>query len=191
MNQNFSMFLVVGIAVAGSGLYDMKKIFKDLPATTNMAFIVVAPLLRDRKSMLTEIIQNFAGRPVHKVTKVTAIKPDHVYVIAENTLLGIRDHHLIPTTTPQEPANNTSINTFFASLALNFKDRAIGLVLGGMGQGAIEGAMAIEHHGGYVIINEPEDNKNGEMAAAVVKYNCPNIVLPLEQIADHLLSRVQ
>lgn len=182
------MFLIVGIAVAGSGIYDMKKIFKDLPAITNMAFIVVAPLLRDRKSMLTEIIQNFAGRPVQKVTTITEIKPEHIYVIAENTVLTIRDNHLIPNISPQAPANNHSINTFFASLGLNFKDRAIGLILGGMGNGAVDGASAIEHNGGYIITNEPEDNKNGQMAAAVIKYNSPDITLPLDQIADHLLS---
>lgn len=184
------MFLIVGIAVAGSGIYDMKKIFHDLPAETNMAFIVVAPLLRDRKSMLTEIIENFAKRPVHKVTTITAIKPDHVYVIAENTVLTIQDNKLIPSTSPQAPANNHSINTFFASLGMNFKDRAVGLILGGMGNGAVDGATAIEHNGGYVIINEPEDNKNGEMAAAVIKYNSPDIVLPLNEIAKHLLSLV-
>lgn len=185
------MFLIVGIAVAGSGIYDMKKIFNDLPATTNMAFIVVAPLPRDRKSMLTEIIQNFAKRPVHKVTTNRVIKPDHVYVIAENTMLTIQDHHLIPHPLPREPANNNVIDTFFASLALSFRDRAVGLVLGGMGHGAVDGSATIEHNGGYVITNEPEDNKNGEMPAAVIKYNSPDIVLPLDQIAEHLLSLVQ
>jgi len=182
------MNYVVGVAVAGRGLENLKLLFSDLTPDMNMAFIVVAPIPRDRESKITEILQRVCWLPVHKVDQPMEILPGNIYVIAENTLLTISDNILVPEIRQTDTRINNAIDTLLTSLANNYKDKAIGIILDGIGTAGLSGVNKIEKNGGYIIINEPSVGRDGEMPRGIIEKDAPDIVLPIAEIVPHLLD---
>ncbi len=79
-----------------------------------------------------------------------------------------------------------SANRLFASLARVAKERAVGVILTGMGDDGVEGARAIKAAGGLVIAESPETAVVNGMPAAAVKAGVVDKVLPLQAIAELL-----
>ncbi|MBW8682850.1 chemotaxis protein CheB [Chitinophaga rhizophila] len=181
-------FLVVAIAVSGGGIEDLKTLFGKIPANVHIAFIVVAPLRRDRESKLSELARRYSSLPVIKVTSTTRIQPGYVYVIAENSLISVNEGMLHVRARKPHELINTAIKDLFYSMAMDLKERAIAVVLGGMGDSATFGTTMIGKQGGYVITKEPEIGANSEMTKNVIEYDSPNVILPLDDIASHLVE---
>lgn len=72
---------VVGIGASAGGLLALQSFFDAMPGDTGMAFVVVTNMVPERESLLPEILQKNTGMPVRQVQELTAIEPDHVYVI--------------------------------------------------------------------------------------------------------------
>ncbi|ACU62092.1 chemotaxis protein CheB [Chitinophaga pinensis] len=180
-------FLVVAVAVSGGGIEDLKVLFSGIPADCDMAFIVVAPVQRDRESKLADIVARYSALPVIKATETVAIYPGNVYVIAENSLMLVEDGCLHVRKREKYELINTAIKDLFYSMAMTLKNRTIAVVLGGMGDSATFGATMIGDMGGYVVTKEPDFHSNSEMTKNVIEYDTPNAILPLEEISNHLM----
>ena len=183
-------FYVTAIAASGFGIGELEVFFRCIPAQPGIAFIVVSHLPRDKQSKLCEIVARNTSLPVQRVLTNTRIAPDHVYVLAENTILTVEDCTLLVTQRDPAEVINTSIDTLFASLAQNCKEKIVGIILGGMGADGIKGATIIEDNGGYVMVQKPDLSRSTEMARNVAEKNSPHIILPLEKMADHLMHHV-
>lgn len=183
-------FYVTAIAASGFGIGELELFFRCIPPQPGIAFIVVSHLPRDKDSKLCEIVARNTKLPVERVIKNTTIEPDHVYVLAENTILTVQDCNLlVAQRNPAEVINN-SIDTLFASLAQSCKEKVVGIVLGGMGADGIKGATTIEANGGYVMVQKPDLTRSTEMARNVAEKNSPHVILPLEKMVDHLMHYV-
>ncbi|HRG96715.1 MAG TPA: chemotaxis-specific protein-glutamate methyltransferase CheB [Polyangiaceae bacterium] len=79
-----------------------------------------------------------------------------------------------------------SANRLFASLARVAKERAVGVILTGMGDDGVEGARAIRAAGGTVIAESAETAVVNGMPDAAIKAGVVDKVLPLPAIADYL-----
>lgn len=91
-----------------------------------------------------------------------------------------------------QPAANDrfvpSANRLFASLARVAKERAVGIILTGMGDDGVEGARAIRAAGGTVIAESAETAVVNGMPEAAIKAGVVDKVLPLPAIAEYLAS---
>jgi two-component system, chemotaxis family, protein-glutamate methylesterase/glutaminase len=81
-----------------------------------------------------------------------------------------------------------SANRLFASAAKVSKERAVGVILTGMGDDGVEGARAIRAAGGLVIAESHETAVVNGMPGAAVKAGVVDKVLPLPEIAALLAS---
>jgi two-component system chemotaxis response regulator CheB len=78
----------------------------------------------------------------------------------------------------------------FASVAVTYGERAIGVVLTGMGCDGAAGVRVIKGHGGRVLVQEPATARAAAMPRAVVATGCVDFVLPLSVIAPALMALV-
>lgn len=81
-----------------------------------------------------------------------------------------------------------SANRLFASAAKVAKDRAIAVILTGMGDDGVEGARAVKAAGGLVIAESHETAVVNGMPGAAVKAGVVDKVLPLPEIAALLAA---
>lgn len=144
-------FPVVGIGASAGGIQAMEGFFKGVPDDSGMAFVVVTHLSPDRESLLHEIIARYTGMAVRIVSHDLPIEPNTVYVLPPNAVLTVEQGALHPRELDPVHRERKPVDIFFASLAAEFGERAIGVVLsGGDGDGTL-GVKAIKERGGLTL----------------------------------------
>jgi two-component system, chemotaxis family, CheB/CheR fusion protein len=93
---------IVGIGASAGGLDAFEIFFRNIPAASGMAFILVSHLAPDHPSLLTEILQRSSKIPVIEAADQMKVAADHVYVIPPNRDIALL-HGLIQLSMPVEP----------------------------------------------------------------------------------------
>jgi two-component system CheB/CheR fusion protein len=146
--------LIAGVGASAGGVEALEAFFSGMPADTGIAFIVVTHLDPKRESMLAEIIARRTAMPVATASDGDEVEAQRVYVAPPSATLTIEGGRL--RLRPAEHREPAPIDIFFASLAEDQQDRAIGVVLSGAGDGTL-GITAIKAHGRRRSICRPRD----------------------------------
>ena len=132
-------FPIVGIGASAGGLAAYTNLLRDLPNDSGMVFVLIQHLSADSPSMLSEILERVTSIPVAQATNDVTVQPNHIYVIPPNKQITIANDQL--KLAPRDPRQRPfmPINLFFESLAKQYKNRAIGIVLSGLDSDGAEG----------------------------------------------------
>src|SRR5436309_2741352 len=122
-------FPIVGIGASAGGLDAFQRFLSKMPADTGMAFVLVPHLDAHHKSALVDLLRPYTRMPVLEADGAK-VEQDHVYIIPPNATLSIAGGAL-HTTTPR--SRGMTIDDFFASLAQDQGENAIGIILSGTG----------------------------------------------------------
>lgn len=148
----------------------------------DVAYVVVTHIPRDYESKLDKVLAMEAKLPIVRVTEGIEVAPQHIYVIAENTYLTIKEGVLTPTER-DESAINQAVDIFFESLAEDFKSKAIGVILSGVGSDGLKGVKHIEDNGGFVLVQHPDTAQFDGMPMSVIKFDHPDVIDGPQQLA--------
>ena len=179
-------FFIAGLGCSAGCLDVLKTFFSNVPEQTGIAFVVVQHLSRNYTSILDKLLQSHTKLPIIRVLQDMEIKPDHIYLLPEGKFMLIRDGvlRLIPRTAAQ--VVNYAVDIFFTSLAVYAGNKAIGIILTGMGTDGLEGVKAIEQSGGIVFVQEPASAMFKGMPVSVITGDTPDVILPPAELAQSL-----
>ncbi|MBE9048388.1 PAS domain S-box protein [Pleurocapsales cyanobacterium LEGE 10410] len=180
---------VVGIGASAGGLKALEEFFKNLPADSNAAFIVIQHLSPDFKSLMKELLERRTRMAVHRAEEDMAIEPNNVYLIPPGKNLSIKSGklHLSQQQARKIHGSITSpINIFFHSLAESYGERAIGIVLSGTGSDGTQGLKTIKEAGGMVLVQDPETAEFDGMPNNAIATGIVDRVLPPVELAELL-----
>jgi two-component system CheB/CheR fusion protein len=147
-------FFIVGIGASAGGLSALEAFFAHLPNTVNATFVVAQHLSPHQRSHMVELLQRHTTIPVRFVEDGMAIAPNGIYVIPPGhilTLTGLQFR-----LDPLGDSFSYPIDRFFKSLALEWRDRAIAIVLSGTGSDGTRGLEAVSRAGGIALVQSPE-----------------------------------
>jgi two-component system CheB/CheR fusion protein len=173
-SENTERFFIVGIGASAGGVEALKRFFGNLPDDPQAAFVVMQHLSPHHKSMMPEILQRETVLPVAAIQDEVMIEPGHVYVLPPGKNVVLEDQRL----RLQQPSGNfaNTIDNFFYSLARDWGEKNIAIVLSGTGQDGGEGLEAISRTGGIALLQSPETAQFESMPASA------------SGIADEILS---
>jgi two-component system CheB/CheR fusion protein len=167
---------VVGVGASAGGLDALEQFLSRVPATSGLAYLVVQHMDPTHKTLLVELLQRATVMPVHQAVDAQPIEPNSVYVIppdAELTVLG----GALRLSKPAEPrGQRLPIDVLFGSLARELGERAIGVVLSGMGSDGTQGLQAIKTQGGLTLAQSPESAQFDSMPRSAIAAGCVDIV---------------
>ena len=177
----------VGIGASAGGLAVIGQFLAQVPADSGLAYVVVQHLDPTHKAMLVELLQRNTAMPVFEAVEAMRLEPDVVYVIPPNrdlTLVG-GVLHLAP---PAQPRGlRLPIDLLFSSLARDQGERAIGVVLSGMGSDGTQGLQAIKSQGGLTLAQSPESAQFDSMPRSAIGAGCVDIVDLPADLPGHIL----
>lgn len=183
-------FTVVGIGASAGGLEALTEFFKVMPADRGLAFVVVQQLSPDRQSLLAEIVARHTAMPVVQVKDGMKVQPDRVYVIAPGRTLTIYRGTLRLGKPIDESSHRRPVDDFFRSLADEQRERAVCVIMSGMGSNGTAGARTVKAVGGLCIAQDPDSAKFPAMPRALIDAGLADFVLPLREIPDVVLRYV-
>ncbi|SEQ24380.1 two-component system, chemotaxis family, CheB/CheR fusion protein [Ectothiorhodospira magna] len=183
---------VVGIGASAGGLEALEQLFNCMPGGTEAAFVVVQHLSPDHKSLMANLLARHTSMPVVTVRDAMEIEAETIYLIPPGNLMTISEGQL--RLSPKNPkALSLPIDLFFSSLAQEFRDRCIGVILSGTGSDGTRGSVAINDAGGLLLAQNPENAKFDGMPRSVIATGLVDEILPAEllgrRIKDHILQK--
>ncbi|HEX4151788.1 MAG TPA: chemotaxis protein CheB [Steroidobacteraceae bacterium] len=179
-------FPVVGIGASAGGIEALRRFFSKASATSGMAYVVILHLSPDHESLMAEILGRSAPMPVHQIEDGTRIEPNHAYVIRPGHTVTLEGDRLFLGVPLQQRGHRRPVDDFFRSLAKVQQEKAIAVVLSGMGTNGTAGAQAIKAAGGLCVAQNPEEAEFPSMARSLIHAGYADKVLDIEQIPAFL-----
>jgi two-component system, chemotaxis family, CheB/CheR fusion protein len=179
---------VVGMGASAGGLQALEAFFDNMPEDANIAFVVVTHLDPTHASMMPELVQRHTKMKVLQVKDGMTIAPNHVYVIPPDRDMGIVNRTLTLAKTGISGAPRAPVNYFLRSLAKELKERAVAVILSGMGTDGTEGVKAMKAELGMVMAQEPASAKYDSMPKYAIATGLADFVLPPEKMPRHLID---
>lgn len=176
---------VVGIGASAGGLEAATQFLKALPRDTGMAYVLVQHLDPNHQSILAALLAGQTAMPVRQAEQGTAVEPDHVYVIPPNTTMEIRGGVLQLSPRRGDRGRNLPIDSFFLSLAEDYRSRSVGVVLSGAATDGTLGLEAIKAAGGITFAQDATAKFDG-MPRSAVAAGVVDCVLPPAGIAEEI-----
>jgi len=183
-------FRVVGMGGSAGGLEAFGQFFSHLPPDTGLAFVLVPHLEPTHKGMMPELLGRHTRMPVVEVEDGMEVRPDRVYVIPPNADLAIL-HGKLQVLEPAAPRGlRMPIDFFLRQLAADQKEKAIGIILSGMGSDGTQGLKAVKEHLGMAMVQDPASAKYDGMPRSAINTGLVDYVAPAEELPAKLIRYV-
>lgn len=181
-------FFVVGIGASAGGLSALEELFTNLPTDSGAAFVVIQHLSPDFKSLMKELLQRRTDMAVYRVTEGMKLQPNSVYLIPPGKNLEIKENLLRLEERKKDKNHklelNFPIDIFFQSLAKNYREQGIGVILSGSGSDGTRGLRAINEAGGISLVQEPSTSEFDGMPRSAIATGVVNQILPPRELAQ-------
>jgi chemotaxis methyl-accepting protein methylase/transcriptional regulator with PAS, ATPase and Fis domain len=173
---------------SAGGLEAFGQFFAHMPPDTGMVFVLVPHLDPTHKALLAELLQRSTPMKVTEVEDAVQIRRNTVYVIPPNADLSILHGklHLLEPTAPR--GLRMPIDFFFRQLAVDQQEKAIGIVLSGMGSDGTLGLRAIKENSGLVMVQDPASAKYDGMPRSAINSGLVDIVATAEELPARLIQ---
>lgn len=181
---------VVGIGASAGGLDALERFFTALPLDSGAAFVVVQHLSPDHKSMMDNLLARYTAMPVRVAEQGMALAANAVYLIPPGKHLKLLCDRLqvLPKT---EQGLSLPIDVFFHSLAEQWGDAAVAVVLSGTGSDGSRGLAAVNAAGGFVFVQDPATAKFDGMPRSALATGLVDVVAPAHELAERLLAHLR
>lgn len=180
-------FPVVGVGASAGGLEAYTEFLQAMPSDSGMAIVLIQHLSPKHESMVAEILARHTEMPVHQVEDGMPVEPDHVYVIRPGSTMTLKQGRLHLGDSLLQPGHRRPVDDFFRSLAEEQRERAIAVILSGMGSNGSAGAQAIKAVGGICIAQDPESAKFPGMPRALIDTGNADFILRARDIPEVLV----
>lgn len=178
---------VIGIGSSAGGLEATRDLVRNLPTDINAAHVIVQHLSPQYKSLLATLVERETDRVVMEITDGQEIESGHIYVTPPNSDVVVRDGKLRLLPPSQELASpKPSVDRFFISLAEDYGEYAVGIVLSGTGTDGAKGIEVIRASGGITLAQDKETAKYRGMPMAAIETGCVDIEISPVRMATHL-----
>jgi chemotaxis methyl-accepting protein methylase/PAS domain-containing protein len=180
--------VIVGIGASAGGFEALKEFFSHVPTPCNIAFIVIQHLDPTHKGIMPELLQRDTSMKVKQVRNNMKVKPNCVYVIPPNKDLSILHGALFLLEPVVNRGIRLPIDSFFLSLAADQHERAVGVILSGMGSDGTIGLRAIKENAGLSLVQSPESAKFDSMPQSAINAGLADITAPAQELPQRIIA---
>ncbi len=185
---------VVAIGVSTGGPAALGCLLPRLPADIPAAFLVVQHMPEGFTAMLAHRLNQACALEVQEARDGDALLPGRVLLAPGGRHMRVRDSFRGPVALvesgPLVSGHCPSVDVMLRSVATAFGERAIGVLMTGMGEDGAVGMEAIRRASGATFAQDEESCVVFGMPRAAILKGAVGEVVPLEQMADAILAAV-
>jgi len=182
------------IAASTGGPSALQALVAGLPASLGAAIIVVQHIPRGFTRSLAERIDARSAIPVREAQDGETLEPGRILVAPAGTHTRLRRRggrvRVVLDEEPRDVLHRPSADVLMASAADIYGARVAGIVLTGMGSDGTEGLRAIRAAGGLTLAEAESTCVIYGMPKAAVVAGVVDRVIPLDRMAEEIVSAV-
>lgn len=170
---------IIAIGASAGGMDEINSFFDHTPLD-GVSYVIIQHLSSDFKSRMLELLGKHSKLVVKEAENEMHVISNEVYLIPNDKFMTIRGGILYLTDKESLKGPHLTINSFFNSLAADFGEKAIGVVLSGLGSDGTDGVRAIKKAGGMVMARNPATSGFGSMPSSAIATGMVDFVLEPE-----------
>ena len=180
--------VVVGIGASAGGLEALEAFLSHVLTPCIAAFVVIQHLDPTHKSIMPELLQRITPMKVTQARNRMKVQVNCVYVIPPEKDLSILHGSLFLLDPVSRRGLRLPIDFFFRSLAGDQRERAVGVILSGMGSDGTIGLRAIKESAGLSLVQSPESAKFDAMPRSALNAGLADIVAPADELPEQIMA---
>ncbi|AMP05425.1 chemotaxis response regulator protein-glutamate methylesterase [Collimonas pratensis] len=182
---------LVAIGASAGGPAALATLLSQLPADFPAALVVVQHVDAQFAAGMADWLGGQSRLPVRLALAGDSPTPGTVLLAGTDDHLRLtRPFQLGYTEQPSGYPYRPSIDVFFQSVVETWAGKAIGILLTGMGRDGALGLKAMRDKGYYTIAQDRDSSAVYGMPKAAAQMNAADAILPVNRIADKLVSLV-
>lgn len=178
---------VIVIGASAGGIVALRTIFSALPHDHDMIICAVLHRSPTFESRLADLLSLHTSHAISEVVDNETWERGHIYLAPRDHHLTIYDGRFQLHRGPKEHHTRPAIDPLFESAATRFRERVVGVLLTGGGWDGSKGFNCINARGGICITQDPREALHPSMPLNAIRYDHVDLVLPLADIAPHLV----
>ena len=182
---------VVAIAVSTGGPAALQRVFERLPAQFTLPILVVQHIATGFVPGLVKWLSVVSDLTVKVAEEGETLAPRSVYFAPDGRHIAVSSRGTIDLqTTPPRGGFRPSGTVLFESVANAYGSEVIAVIMTGMGEDGVEGLRAVRKKGGHIIAQDEKTSVVFGMPGAAIAAQVVDQVVPLDNIASHLVALV-
>jgi two-component system CheB/CheR fusion protein len=177
---------VVGIGSSAGGLEALIQLVAGLSPKLNCVYVIAQHMSPNHRSMMVDILSRETHIPIAEIQGGETPTPDVVYIIPPGSNLVFKQGKFHLTATSPEISPKPSINLMFQSMAEEFDEYSVGIILSGTGSDGTSGLKAIKSVGGVTFVQIPETAKYDGMPRSAIDACVADKIISPDQIGREL-----
>lgn len=185
---------LVGIAASTGGPPALETIFSSLDASVPATYVVVQHLPAGFTDSLARRLTRVTDMTVALAEPGTIVRAGVCYIAPHGTHTVVQGRAVVRLASDDADALHgvrPAADPLFESMAATVGERAVGVVLTGMGADGARGLLAIRRAGGTTIAQDEETSVVWGMPGAAVRAEAVSRVVPITQVADEIRRAVR
>jgi two-component system CheB/CheR fusion protein len=186
--KNDEMYLLAVTSSAG-GLEALTSLFKNLPPSDSLNIcIVVAQHLSPRhKSHMVDLLAKDSKWPIKEASNHSKLEKGVIYISPPNRDISINERAIVLSKPSADVGPKPSGDLLFKSVAENYKEKAIALVLSGTNTDGSLGLKEIRKHGGLSLVQKPNTAAYEGMPNSALQSQIIDRIITPEEISEVLV----
>lgn len=181
---------LIAIGASAGGLEALRGLISHVASLPHASMVVVQHLSPQHRSMLVDLIGRETKLVVREVKHGDKPQPNMVYITPPNADIVYSGGALKLTKPKSKIGPKPSVDLFFESVADNFGDRAVGIILSGTGSDGTHGIRCIKAAGGLTMVQSPDSAKFDGMPVSAISSGVIDIIGTPEFLAEEV-SRLE
>lgn len=180
---------IIGIATSTGGPNALAKLLKQLPTDFQIPILVVQHIMKGFTENFVNWLRNVTGHKVKLAEQHELISKNIIYIAPDDFHLSVnRFHRLVLTGDEPVKGHRPSADYLFFSIAKNYSNRGMGIILTGMGDDGAEGMKAIKDAGGLTIAQNRDSSVIFGMPNEAINLNAVDKVVSIDKIGEAIFS---
>jgi two-component system chemotaxis response regulator CheB len=180
---------LIAIGASTGGPVVIQTILSGLPQGFSVPIVIVQHMVADFIPGFTEWLDQTCRRPVHVAKHGEPVLPGHTYTAPGGCQMKVDAGGRIALTRDEpENGHRPSVSYLFRSVAQAFGNRAVGVLLSGMGKDGAEELRLMREQGATTIAQDKESSIVHGMPGEAIQLDAAAYVLPPDKISAALTS---
>ena len=185
----------MAIGVSTGGPNALGELFDALPPNLPVPIIIVQHMPPVFTKCLADRLAAKSGMPVDEGAEGTIVKAGHTWIAPGDYHMVVNKHGTqVELSLNQDPPENScrpAVDVLFRSVAKVYGARTLAVILTGMGYDGLRGCEVLRDAGAHILAQDEASSVVWGMPGAVAQAGLAHQILPLNQIASAIVSRVQ
>ena len=177
---------IICIGSSTGGTVALTNILPNINKDIGVPILIVQHMPRLYTNSFAKRLDSLCSLRVVEAENGMEIEPNTVYIAQGGYQMLLKKNKIV--LEDSEPVNNhkPSVDVLFWSVSQEMGDRALAIILTGMGSDGTRGIVAIKDAGGYTVAQDEESSVIFGMPGSAIRTGKIDRIIPLGKIADFI-----